>query len=70
MNNNNLEKEIPIWEKLNLTLSEAAKYTGIGEHRLRSISEREDCEFVLWVGNRRMFKRKKLEEYLEGKYSL
>ena len=62
--------EIPLWEKMNLTLDEAALYTGIGKHRLRAISDREDCEFVLWVGNRRMFKRKKLEEYLESRFSL
>lgn len=68
--NNELKAEIPIWEKMNLTLDEAAIYTGIGKHRLRAISEKEDCEFVLWVGNRRMFKRKKLEEYLEGSFSL
>lgn len=61
--------EIPLWEKMNLTLDEAALYTGIGKHRLRAISDREDCEFVLWVGNRRMFKRKKLEEYLESRFN-
>ncbi len=62
--------EIPVWEKANLTLEEAAAYTGIGMHKLRAISDREDCGFVLWVGNRRMFKRRKLEEYLENAYSI
>lgn len=30
----------------------------------------ERCEFVLWNGVKRMFKRKKLEDYLEKAYSI
>ena len=59
------KKEVPLWEKMNLTLDEAAKLTGVGVNRLREISDREDCDFVLWVGNKRLLKRKKLEEYLD-----
>ena len=29
-----------------------------------------DCEFVLWVGNKRLFKRDKLLEYLMKAYSI
>ena len=68
--NKTQQPEIPVWEKANLTLEEAAAYTGIGMHKLRAISDREDCAFVLWVGNRRMFKRRKLEEYLENAFSV
>lgn len=31
-------KEIPIWEKANLTLEEAAAYSGIGTGKLREIT--------------------------------
>ncbi|MDY2998013.1 MAG: excisionase [Faecalimonas sp.] len=62
--------EVPIWEKSTLSLEEAAAYTGIGIQKLRDISSDERCEFVLWNGSKRMFKRKKLEEYLEGMYSI
>ncbi len=62
--------DIPIWEKANLTLEEAAAYSGIGINKLRNLSDREDCSFVLWVGNKRLLKRKKLDEYLEGAYSV
>lgn len=58
--------EVPIWEKSTLSLEEAAAYTGIGIQKLRDISSDERCEFVLWNGSKRMFKRKKLEEYLDG----
>jgi len=57
--------EIPIWQKTNLSLEEAAAYTGIGICKLRELSNEASCEFVLWVGNKRLLKRKKLDEYLE-----
>ena len=65
MQETKIKKEVPLWEKMNLTLDEAAKLTGVGVNRLREISDREDCDFVLWVGNKRLLKRKKLEEYLD-----
>ena len=58
------KKEVPIWEKSNLTLEEAAAYSGIGINKLRDLSNREDCEFVLWVGSKRLIKREPLKEYL------
>ena len=42
-------KDVPIWEKSNLTLEEAAAYSGIGINKLRSLSDKEHCQFVLWV---------------------
>ena len=35
------KKFVPIWEKANLTLEEAAKYSGIGIHRLRELTNNE-----------------------------
>jgi len=61
---------VPLWEKSNLTLEEAAAYSGIGINKLRTLSDKEDCSFVLWVGNKRLLKRKKLDEYLDGAYSI
>lgn len=61
---------IPIWEKSNLTLEEAAAYSGIGINKLRSLSDKEHCQFVLWVGSKRLIKRRKLDEYTERMYSL
>ena len=45
-------KEIPFWEKSNLTLEEAAAYSGIGVNKLRELTNEEGCEFVLWVGSK------------------
>ena len=61
---------VPLWEKSNLTLEEAAAYSGIGVNKLRQISDDEGCPFVLWVGNKRLLKRKKLDEFLENSYSI
>ena len=63
-------KEDPIWEKSNLTLEEAAAYSGIGINKLRKLTDDEDCEFVLWIGTKRLIKRKRLDEYIDKAYSL
>lgn len=63
-------EQVPIWEKPNLTLDEAASYFNIGVNRLRDMSNEDDCDFVIWIGSKRLFKRKKLENYLESQYSL
>ncbi|MDD6347549.1 MAG: excisionase [Lachnospiraceae bacterium] len=61
-------KEVPIWEKSNLTLEEAAAYSGIG--KLREITNDERCRFVLWVRNKRLIKRRLFDEYIESCYSI
>ena len=65
-----MKYEVPIWEKANLTLEEAAAYSGVGINKLRKISDSETCPFVLWIGSKRLLKRKKLDEYLERAYSI
>lgn len=63
-------KEVPIWEKSNLTLEEAAAYSGIGINKLRKMTDEQNCQFVLWNGTKRLIKRKKLDEYTEIAYSI
>ena len=64
------EKDVPIWHKSNLTLTEAAKYFNVGMYKLRKITNDEDCNFVLWVGNKRLIKRELMDEYLKKQYSI
>lgn len=45
-------------EKSNLTLTEAAEYFNIGEHKLREITNNHKCNFVLFIGTKRLIKRK------------
>ena len=65
-----MRREIPIWEKSNLTLEEAAAYSGIGINKLRKLTESEHCSFVLWNGTKRLIKRRKLDEYMDRMYSI
>lgn len=62
--------EVPIRDKVNLTLAEAAAYFNIGEEKIRELSNGDDCPFVLWVGNKRLIKRKAFETYLDHEFSV
>ncbi|ADU21626.1 excisionase [Ruminococcus albus] len=68
--NRKTTNEVPIWEKSNLTLEEAAAYFNIGQNKLRELTNDENCDFVIWVGTKRLIKRLKLEEYLAKAYSI
>ena len=58
--------DIPIWEKITLSVEETAALFRIGENKLRKIAnEQYDADFLLWNGSRPQFKRKKFEEYIE-----
>ena len=61
---------VPIQEKSNLTLEEAAAYFGIGVNKLREISNDPKCDFVLFVGNKRLIKRVPFEKWLAQIYSI
>ena len=63
-------KEIPIWEKSNLSLEEAAAYSGIGINKLRDLTSDRNCRFVLWVGYKRLIKRRLSDQYIEQEYSI
>ncbi len=65
-----MAKTVPIWEKSNLTLEEAAAYFGIGINKLRELTNEQNCSFVLWCGTKRLIKRRQLEEYLSKIYSI
>ena len=61
---------VPIWYKSNLTIEEAAEYTSIGRDKLYDMTSQENCPFVLWIGSKRLIKRKRLEEFLDKRYSI
>jgi hypothetical protein len=65
-----LDPEIPLEAKPLLTLKEASIYTGIGINKLRDMSNEKNCDYVLFVGRKRMFKRIALLRFLEQSYSV
>ena len=65
-----MAKDVPIWEKSNLTLEEAAAYSGIGTGKLRELTNEKGCNFVLWVGNKRLIQQRLFDSYIEQAYSI
>ncbi len=62
--------EIPIYQKHNLTIEEAAVYSNIGQGKLREMTDNDNCRFVIWVGKKRLIKRKMFDEYIEKQFSI
>lgn len=62
--------ECPVWQKENLTLEEAAAYFGVGVCKLRELTDGDDSKLVLWVGNKRLIKRRAMETYLAHAFSI
>ena len=66
----NREFDVRVSEKPTLSIYEAAAYTGIGIQKLIELSKMPDVDIVIFVGTKRLFKRKKLEEFLETHQSV
>lgn len=62
--------EIPFWLKLNLTIKEAAAYSNIGINRIEELLKQPKCNFVLYVGNKKLVKRKEFEKYVSENLEL
>lgn len=55
---------VPICQKLNLTIREAAEYSNIGINHISKLLNDPYCPFVLYNGNRKLVKRKEFEEFI------
>lgn len=62
--------QIPIWEKINLTIFEASAYSNIGVSTIRRLLQEKGCPFLLKIGNKNLIKRKEFESYLKDKHYL
>ena len=61
MNSNKVE----IKDKALLTVTEASAYFGIGSKKLYELTNDQHSPYVIWVGKKRLIKRKLLESYLD-----
>lgn len=59
-------KEVPIKDKLNLTIKEAAAYSGISESVLRNRLAEGKYDFILKNGTKTLIKHRLFEKYLES----
>ncbi|MCI8615127.1 MAG: hypothetical protein HFJ01_08530 [Lachnospiraceae bacterium] len=63
-NTGNNTSKIPIWEKSNLTFREAAEYSNIGINRIEELLKIPNCKFVLYVGKKKLVKRREFDKFL------
>lgn len=65
-----MNQEVPICEKMLLTIKEAAMYSNIGINRIDSMLREEGCPFVLFVGSKKLVKRREFEAYLAERFAV
>lgn len=58
--------KVEIKDKLNLTIEEAAAYSGISERVLRDRLAEREYNFILKNGTKTLIKRRLFEKYLES----
>lgn len=58
------DEKVPIHLKVTLTIREAAEYSNIGINKIDQMLRLPNCPFVLYVGTKRLVKRKEFEAYL------
>ena len=61
------QEKVPIHLKMVLTIKEAAEYSSIGINKIDALLKQPNCPFVLYIGTRKLVKRKEFEEYISGK---
>ncbi len=57
-------EQVPIPQKLTLTIREAAEYSNIGINKIDSMLRTPNCPFVLYVGAKKLVKRQEFEEFI------
>ena len=60
------EEKVPIPQKVTLTIREAAEYSNIGINRIDRLLRSPNCPFALYVGTKKLVKRKEFEEYISA----
>ena len=63
--NNSNHFTFPIWLKTTLTITEAAEYSNIGINKIEGVGNEPNCDFVLYVGRKRLIKRNRFEQFID-----
>lgn len=65
------KSRVPVWRKELLTVKETAQLFSLGENLLRELASQDrNGEYVLRVGRKVLFKKKRFKEYLNEEYSV
>jgi len=60
-------RELSIDRKVTLSVKEVNEYSGIGINTIDKMLRSPNCPFVLFVGTKKLVKRKEFEEYIAGR---
>ena len=66
-NQNQQVTSLPIDRKMLLSIREAAEYSNIGINKIDELLKQPNCPFVLYVGTKKLVKRRAFEEFIEGR---
>ena len=64
------DMHLPIDRKMLLSIREAAEYSNIGINKIDEMLKQPNCPFVLYIGTKKLVKRKAFETYIEGKVAI
>ncbi|EJW95982.1 Excisionase from transposon Tn916 [gut metagenome] len=56
--------------KMLLPIREAAEYSNIGINKIDEMLKQPNCPFVLYVGTKKLVKRKAFEKFIEGRVAI
>ena len=59
-----IRENIPVCQKITLTVKEAAEYSNIGINKIETMLRSPGCPFVLFVGTKKLVKRREFEDYI------
>lgn len=60
-------EKVPIHLKMTLSIREAAEYSNIGINKIDRMLRSPNCPFVLFVGTKKLVKRKEFEQFISSK---
>ena len=69
-NQNQQVTSLPIDRKMLLSIREAAEYSNIGINKIDELLKQPNCPFVLYVGTKKLIKRRAFEEFIEGRVAI
>ena len=69
-NQNQQVTSLPIDRKMLLSIRGAAEYSNIGINKIDELLKQPNCPFVLYVGTKKLVKRKAFEAFIEGRVAI
>jgi excisionase family DNA binding protein len=67
---NHEPETVPIPQKMTLTIREAAAYSNIGINKIDHLLRSPNCPFVLFVGSKKLVKRKEFEDFIRTRLTI